>query len=106
MDSFNQSKSYTVSVTNVIQCVGLGNSTWAGINAGASANGLRIPSFGELEEIHAAYGGRWPMGDHHYWSTTDHSDFWGPQKRCHYLARGSNINISVKTGYSNGVGIR
>ncbi|KJZ63206.1 Ig-like domain-containing protein [Pseudomonas fluorescens] len=106
MDSFNQSKSYTVTVTNVIQCVGLGNSTWAGINAGASANGLRIPSFGELGEIHAAYGGRWPMGDHHYWSTTDHSDFRGPQKRCHYLARGSNVNIHVRTGYSNGVGIR
>ncbi|WP_283190215.1 Ig-like domain-containing protein [Pseudomonas sp. PMCC200344] len=106
MDSFNQSKSYTVTVTNVIQCIGLGSGTWAGINAAANAHGVRIPSFGELEEIHAAYGGRWPMGDHHYWSTTDHSDFRGPQKRCHYLARGSNINIYVRTGYSLGVGIR
>jgi hypothetical protein len=106
MDSFNQSKSYTVTVTNVIQCVGLASGTWAGINAAANAHGVRIPSFGELEEIHAAYGGRWPMGDHHYWSTTDHSDFRGPQKRCHYLARGSNVNIHVRTGHSLGVGIR
>ena len=73
-----QSKSYTVNVANVVQCVGLGKNTLAGIRSAASSAGARVPSIDELKALYAAYGARWPMGDLQYWSDSySHSDWLG-----------------------------
>ncbi|WP_256667392.1 Ig-like domain-containing protein [Pseudomonas sp. ANT_J28] len=106
-DAAGQSKSYTVTVTGVIHCIGLGNATWGTANASASANGARIPSMGELNEIHAAYGARWPMGNHHYWST-DPSNYWWPwqARKTKYLVWGGEGSGKLTGHYSNVVAIR
>lgn len=67
-DAANQSKSYTVTVTGVIHCIGLGSNWWSNIMDAARNQGARVPSLAELREIHSAYGGRWPMGNRMYWS--------------------------------------
>lgn len=106
-DTASQYESYTVTVTGVIHCIGLGNITWAVANANAAANGARIPSLAELHEIWVAFGGRWPMGHHHYWST-DASNFWWPwaqARTCKNLVNGDQWAIKL-IHYSNGVGIR
>ncbi|WP_305955692.1 Ig-like domain-containing protein [Pseudomonas sp. F01002] len=106
-DAAGQSKSYTVTVTGVIHCIGLGNATWGTANASASANGARIPSMGELNEIHAAYGARWPMGNHHYWST-DPSNYWWPwqARKTKYLVWGGEGSGKLTGHYSNVLAIR
>ncbi|MGE8189897.1 Ig-like domain-containing protein [Pseudomonas sp. NPDC086278] len=106
-DAANQSKSYTVTVTNVVHCFGLGNQNWDQANAAAGANGVRIPSMGELYEIYAAYGARWPMGDHHYWSTDASNAFWPfAGRKVLYLVRGGEGALPTKGNWSNVVGIR
>lgn len=69
-DALGASKSYPVSVTGVIHCLGVGSGSFSKISKAASNNGARIPSIHELVEIHAAYGNRWPMGNGTYWSST------------------------------------
>lgn len=106
-DGVNQSKSYTVFVTNVIHCIGLGNGGWGAMNANASANGARIPSMGELNEISAAYGGSWPMSNHHYWSTDKGSSFWPwPSRKTKYIVGGGWAEAKENGHASDGVGIR
>lgn len=106
-DSANQSKSYNVTVTNVIHCIGLGNATWGQANSSAASAGARIPSMAELYEIHVAYGSRWPMGNHHYWSTEDSNYWWPfPAKKTRYLVSGGEGSVKTGGGYSNVVGIR
>ncbi|WP_438301011.1 hypothetical protein [Pseudomonas sp. NMS19W] len=108
-DTANQSKSYNVTVTNVIQCLGFGNATWTQANSSVASAGARIPSMAELYEIHAAYGNRWPMGNHHYWST-DTSNYWWPAPARKTLYISSGGEGSAKTppfnDYSNVVGIK
>ncbi|WP_432218925.1 Ig-like domain-containing protein [Pseudomonas kribbensis] len=67
-DAANQTKSYTVTVTGVIQCIALGSNWWSHIMDAARNQGARVPSLGELREIHSAYGGRWPLGNGMYWT--------------------------------------
>ncbi|TKJ75260.1 Ig-like domain-containing protein [Pseudomonas sp. CFBP13508] len=106
-DGVGQSKSYTVHVTNVILCIGLGNGGWSAMNANASVNGARIPSMGELNEISAAYGGSWPMSNHHYWSTDKGSSFWPwPSRKTKYIVGGGWAEAKENGHASDGVGIR
>lgn len=108
-DAANQSKSYNVTVTNVIQCFGFGNATWTQANSSVASAGARIPSMAELYEIHAAYGNRWPMGNHHYWST-DTSNYWwpAPARKTLYLNTGGEGSAKTPpwNDYSNVVGIK
>ncbi|KDD69439.1 hypothetical protein V466_08145 [Pseudomonas mandelii PD30] len=106
-DAAGQIKGYNVAVTNVIHCLGMGNSTWGTANASAAAGGARIPSMGELNEIRAAYGARWPMGNHHYWST-DPSNYWWPwqARKTKYLVTGGEGSGRLTGDYSNVVAIR
>lgn len=70
-DSQGRSGSYPVSVSGVILVHLLGNTTYkAGVKL-AAANGKRIPSLGELREIHGQYGSGWPQGEARFysWST-------------------------------------
>ncbi len=69
-DALGASKSYPVSVTGVIHCLGVGSGSYSQIARNASNNGARIPSIHELVEIYSAYGNRWPMGNGNYWSST------------------------------------
>ncbi|MHC8335175.1 Ig-like domain-containing protein [Pseudomonas sp. LB3P25] len=106
-DAAGQTKSYTVTVTGVIHCVGLGKSDWNQANAAAAANGARIPSMGELSEIFAVYGGRWPMGDHQYWSTDPSNNYWPFQaRRTKNLLRGNEGAALLAGQHMNVVGIR
>lgn len=68
IDNASQSKGYNVHVTGVKFVVGLDGGTWNTIRDRAAARGKRLPSMGELREIHNAWGGRWPMGNYWYWA--------------------------------------
>ncbi|WP_456022441.1 Ig-like domain-containing protein [Pseudomonas protegens] len=109
-DTAQQARSYSVSVTGVIYCVGLGAGGWNGIVNAANGQGARIPSYDELYEIYSAYSGRWPMGDHHYWSNTSTNAWWPkPANRTVYLVRGSNASAITHPfwGHSSlGVGLK
>ncbi|MBH3443259.1 Ig-like domain-containing protein [Pseudomonas moraviensis] len=109
-DGVQQVKSYSVSVTGVIYCVGLGAGTWNSIVNAANGQGARIPSYDELYEIHFAYSGRWPMGDHHYWSNTPTNAWWPkPANRTVYLVRGSNASAITNPFFGHnslGVGLK
>ncbi|MFJ5238080.1 Ig-like domain-containing protein [Pseudomonas neuropathica] len=106
-DTAQQSKSFTVTVTNVILCFGGGNGGWNMANRNVAAVGARIPSMGELNEIHAAYGASWPMGNHHYWSTDRGSDWWPfKSRRTKYLVWGGYGDAKEFGHASNIVGIR
>lgn len=72
-DSLGASSSYALTVTGVIHCVGLGGGSFPQMEAAAAGQGARVPSLQELNEIHAAYGDRWPMGGNYFWSSTVHS---------------------------------
>jgi hypothetical protein len=99
-DTANQSKSYTVTVTGVIHCIGLGKNNWSGINQTASAHGARIPNMAELREIHAAYGARWPMGNLEYWSTDRANTIWPLySNHCKNLVTGGEAPVGT---YANG----
>jgi hypothetical protein len=69
-DASGASKSYEVTVTGVIHCIGIGKGTYAQMTTAAAGNGARIPSVTELKEIYITYGSRWPMGNGNYWSST------------------------------------
>lgn len=69
-DANGSTKSYPLTVTGVIHCLGLGGGNHAQISATAALQGARLPSKTELNEVHAAFGNRWPMGNFSYWSTT------------------------------------
>ncbi len=69
-DASGSGKSYQVTVTHVIQCLGLGSGSLSQMTRAASAKGGRVPSFNELKEIYATYGNRWPLGKGNYWSST------------------------------------
>jgi hypothetical protein len=69
-DAGGERKSYSVSVSGVIECHGVGAGSLAQMSAAASGIGARLPSIQQLGEIHAAYGNRWPMGNGNYWSST------------------------------------
>ncbi|WP_232924405.1 Ig-like domain-containing protein [Pseudomonas cichorii] len=69
-DSLGAMKSYQVTVTGVIHCLGIGAGSFTKMAAAAEAQGARIPSIYELNEIHSAYGRSWPMGHGNYWSCT------------------------------------
>lgn len=69
-DSLGAMKSYQVTVTGVIHCLGIGAGSFTKMAAAAEAQGARIPSIYELKEIHSTYGRSWPMGNGNYWSST------------------------------------
>ncbi|CAI8930177.1 BIG2 domain-containing protein [Pseudomonas sp. IT-P74] len=107
-DAVNQSLSYTVTVTGVIHCVGLGRDTWARINTAATQAGARIPSYAELYELHQAYGSRWPMGNALYWSTTQGTTTWPfPSRKCMNIVTSANGDVHEQGGSTAlGVGFR
>lgn len=69
-DASGDRKSYEVTVTGVIHCMGVGKGSYSQMTASAASNGARIPSITELKEIYITYGNRWPMGNGNYWSST------------------------------------
>jgi hypothetical protein len=71
----SQTRSYVVSVGGVVLCYGLGAGTKTDIDTRARNQGLRVASLGELRELSAAYGHRWPMGNAPYWSSTYSHNF-------------------------------
>jgi len=74
-DSAGRSGSYSVMVSNFIRVYGLGTGNYKMARDKASAQGLRVPSLGELREIHALYGSTFSMGNGPYWSS-DGSGLW------------------------------
>jgi len=69
-DLQGQTKSYQVTVTGVIHCLGLGSGSFGQASTSAQGQGARLPSLEELREIYGAFGNRWPMGNGNYWSST------------------------------------
>ncbi|MET0124953.1 MAG: hypothetical protein ABW209_05575, partial [Pseudomonas caspiana] len=69
-DALGETKSYPVTVSGVIQCMGLGSGKYAQMTAAAAGKGARVPSIDELNQIFNTYGNRWPMGNGLYWSST------------------------------------
>ncbi|EKG32551.1 hypothetical protein [Pseudomonas avellanae] len=69
-DALGATKSYPVTVTGVIHCVGVGSGSFSQISKASANNGARIPTIHELVEIYTLYGNRWPMGNGNYWSST------------------------------------
>ncbi|WP_439871170.1 Ig-like domain-containing protein [Pseudomonas syringae] len=69
-DALGATKSYPVTVTGVIHCIGVGSGSFSQISKASANNGARIPTIHELVEIYALYGNRWPMGNGNYWSST------------------------------------
>lgn len=69
-DALGETSSYLVTVTGVIECLGLGSGKFAQIRTAAANQGARVPSIDELNQIFNAYGNRWPMGNNWYWSST------------------------------------
>ncbi len=70
IDANGRTKSYPLTVTGVIHCLGLGSGNHTQITAAARSKGVRLPSKAELDQVHAAFGNRWPMGNSRYWSTS------------------------------------
>ncbi|KIH84896.1 Ig-like domain-containing protein [Pseudomonas batumici] len=66
-DRGGQTKSYSLSVSGVIHCHGLGLGTFANMQAKASAGHQRLPTRAELAEIHRLYAHRWPLGTQREW---------------------------------------
>ncbi|WP_426142030.1 hypothetical protein [Pseudomonas sp. DWP3-1-2] len=103
-DAADQTHSYSVSVTGVTHCMGVGTGSFSQVAARAAAQGARVPSIDELNQIHAAYGNRWPMGDSFYWSSTVAKQnligvkwYW-----VKYLVTGENIHMPY---YNSSLGI-
>ncbi|MFJ5300448.1 hypothetical protein ACIQAL_28480 [Pseudomonas sp. NPDC088368] len=105
-DAAGESRSYTVSVTGVIQCEGVGSGNLTQMEAAAAAKGGRIPNINELIEIYNAYGKRWPMGTQNFWSTTYAVNFLGA--KWYYVKNmqtGQDFKL-LHTNSSLGVAIR
>lgn len=106
-DALGASKHYTVTVTGVIHCVGLGSGSFSQINKNAGNNGARIPTIHELVDIHALYGNRWPMGNGNYWSSTVSSAGIGGWNWYYVKNMVTGGNFKLKShNASLGVGIR
>ncbi|MFK3796190.1 Ig-like domain-containing protein [Pseudomonas sp. NPDC088444] len=69
-DASGENKGYTVAVSGVIHCVGVGSGNLAQVSAAAAQANSRVPTIHELIEIYNTYGNRWPMGNGNYWSST------------------------------------
>lgn len=105
-DAAGESKSYSVSVTGVIACVGVGSGNLTQISGASSNAGGRVPSVHELNEIYNAYGGSWPLGNANYWSSTVAKNVFGA--KWYYV---KNLNTGkdfmlLHTNKSLGVAIR
>ncbi|MGY1891729.1 Ig-like domain-containing protein [Pseudomonas sp. SDT291_1_S447] len=102
-DEAGQRKSYSVSVTGVTQCYGLGANWLSRISDEAKRRGLRLPSMAELRAINSAYGNRWPMGNTFYWSN-EAILYWpnpNPFYHCKNLVTGQEktiMNLNVVPG--------
>jgi len=66
-DQGGQMKSYTLTVSGVVHCHGLGLGTFASMQAKANAGHRHLPARAELKEIHRLYGNRWPLGAQREW---------------------------------------
>ncbi|WP_341523293.1 hypothetical protein AABC73_09085 [Pseudomonas sp. G.S.17] len=105
-DALGITASYTVTVTGVVHCIGLGNGTSNPIFIAAANAGARIPSIEELREIFNAYGSRWPMGNNTYWSSSITSQsLLGTWYWVKNLVLGQEVQTK-HSQYSNGVGLR
>lgn len=105
-DAAGESKGYTVSVTGVIVCQGLGSGNLTQMSGKASFQGARIPTIHELIEIFNAYGSRWPMGNGNYWSSSVAADVFGAKW---YYVKNLNTGKDFKLLHTNsslGVAIR
>lgn len=105
-DASGESKSFTVSVTGVIECHGLGSGNYTQVSNAASRIGARIPSIHQLIEIYNAYGNRWPMGNANYWSSTVAKNVFGAKW---YYVKNLNTGKDYKLLHINsslGVAIR
>ncbi|MGY2376844.1 hypothetical protein ACW9IB_20280 [Pseudomonas sp. SDO524_S393] len=104
-----QTRSYTVVVSNVVLCYGLGRERYANIRQNAINQGLRLPSLDEARAIHAAFGNSWPMGFANYWTSTfSHSFLFS---NYYYTVNLNNGAVGTEKdhllgGHCNGVGIR
>ncbi len=106
-DALGASKQYTVTVTGVIHCIGLGSGSFSQISKNAGNNGARIPTIHELVDIHALYGNRWPMGKGNYWSSTVSSAGIGGWNWYYVKNMVTGGNFKLKSHNSSlGVGIR
>ncbi|WP_186828284.1 hypothetical protein [Pseudomonas syringae] len=106
-DALGASKQYTVTVTGVIHCIGLGSGSFSQISKNAGNNGARIPTIHELVDIHALYGNRWPMGNGNYWSSTVSSAGIGGWNWYYVKNMVTGGNFKLKSHNSSlGVGIR
>lgn len=98
-DAAGESKAYSVSVTGVIHCIGVGSGNLTQLSNAAAAIGARIPSIQELIEIYNAYRGRWPMGKGLYWSSTVAKTVLGAKW---YYAKDLNTGKDYKYLHING----
>jgi hypothetical protein len=105
-DASGESKGYVVTVSGVVNCVGVGSGNLSQVLAAAARANSRIPTVQELVEIYNAYGGRWPLGNGNYWSTTVAKNVFGA--KWYYI---KNLNTGkdfmlIHTSASLGVAIR
>lgn len=98
-DAQGRSGTYNVGVSGVIQVLGLGRSTYSNATSAAASRGKRIPSHSELNEIAAAYSGRWPMGNALYWSTTPGAGLW--TLRCKNLVTSGWQDVKYKSVFGD-----
>lgn len=106
-DALGASKQYTVTVTGVIHCIGLGSGSFSQISKNSGNNSARIPTIHELVDIYALYGNRWPMGKGNYWSSTVSSPGIGGWNWYYVKNMVTGGNFKLKSHNSSlGVGIR
>ncbi|WP_454563202.1 Ig-like domain-containing protein [Pseudomonas sp. AIG] len=101
IDNASQSKGYNVHVTGVKFVVGLDGGNWNTIRDRAAARGKRLPSMGELREIHNTWGGRWPMGNYLYWAA-DSAGGWPARYWLKNLVNGAEGHVQY---YGSGLGV-
>jgi hypothetical protein len=100
-DNASQSKGYNVHVTGVKFLVGLDGGNWNTIRDRAAARGKRLPSMGELREIHNAWIGRWPMENYLYWAA-DSAGGWPARYWLKNLVNGEEGHVQY---YGSGLGV-